>query len=105
MEKLIEVLKNRFRDICIEQNNDMGYGGLLCKFNKETMIMTVFINTDHKWMIRYSPIESFERWSIALGQYVLSDNMQSVIDWFSDDKNIIKMYEISLQDLSEYISD
>ena len=105
MEELIEVLKNRFKDIWIEQDNDMGCGGLLCKFNEATMIMAIFMNTDYKWMIRYSPMESFDRWSVALGQHVLSENIQSVIDWFSDDKNIIKMYEMSLQDLSEYISD
>lgn len=105
MEKLIRVLKNRFKDIWIEHDSDMGYGGLVCKFNKETMIMAVFINTNHKWMIRYSPMESFDRWSVAMGQHKLSENIQSVIDWFSDDKNIIEMYEVSLQDLSEYISD
>ena len=102
MEKLIEVLKNRFKDIQIYPDNDMGMGGLLCRFNEETMRMAVFINTDYKWMIRYSPMESFDRWSVALGQEVLSEDIQSVIDWFSDDKNIIEMYEVSLQDLSEY---
>lgn len=37
MEKLIEVLKNRFKDIRIEHDSDMGCGGLLCKFNETTM--------------------------------------------------------------------
>ena len=105
MEKLILILKNRFKDIRIEHDSDMGCGGLLCKFNETTMIMAIFVNTDYKWMIRYSPMESFDRWSVALGQHVLSENIQSVIDWFSDDKNIIEMYETSLRDLSEYISD
>lgn len=92
MEKLIEVLKNKFSDI----NIYTGYGALVCKFNKDTMKMSIARNIDNKWMIRYSPTELPDRLSAAEDHIVLSEDIQSVIDWFSDDKNIIKMYETSL---------
>lgn len=97
MEKLIEVLKNKFSDIYIYS----GYGGLFCKFNKDVMSMSILTNTD-SWMIRYAPTVLFERLSNAEHQIVLSKDIQSVIDWFSNDENIIKIYEESLRDSLEY---
>lgn len=96
MEKLIEVLKSKFSDIYIYAQND----GLFCKFNKDTISMVILTATDI-WKIRYSPTELFDL-SSAEDHSEFFGDIQDVINWFSDDKNIIKIYEVSLQDLSEY---
>lgn len=98
MEKLIEVLKRKFSDINIYDKND----GLFCRFNKDTISMSILTNTDNWLILQYAPTELFDKLSATEDHIVLLGNIQSVINWFSDDKNIIKIYEISLQDLSEH---